>query len=71
LHGKTPALELPISPISLICPLCGAKPNQPCATAKGAELEIVHIARVQAAAKMDAARKKREDFSEAAARNIR
>jgi len=64
--AKPRAMELPIGPMSLICPLCEATPNQPCATAQGAELEIVHVARVQAAAKMDAARKRREDFSQAA-----
>jgi hypothetical protein len=44
---------LAISPISLVCPLCGAKPNRACETSSGGFLEQVHIARIKAAAKMD------------------
>jgi hypothetical protein len=48
---------LPISPISLRCPFCHARPNKVCETALGGRLEVVHIARIKAAAKIDEARK--------------
>ena len=49
---------LPISPMTLVCPLCNAKPNVVCETAAGGELELVHVARIKAAAKLDVAARK-------------
>lgn len=46
---------LPISPLTLRCPFCGAKPGEDCETASRVQLEVVHIARMKAAAKMDKA----------------
>jgi hypothetical protein len=37
--------------------MCHAKPNDVCETASGGQLELAHIARIKAAAKMDEARK--------------
>jgi hypothetical protein len=52
---------LPVSPITIRCSLCDAKPNKACATSAGGFLEVVHAARIKAAAKMDdAARKARK-----------
>jgi hypothetical protein len=51
---------LPISPLSIRCPLCRAKPNEVCGTALRGKLELVHIARIKAAAKLDEARKSRK-----------
>jgi len=50
---KTTIEYLPISPITLPCPLCGAKPGKDCETPSNVNLETVHVARVKAAAKMD------------------
>jgi hypothetical protein len=44
---------LPISPITLPCPFCGAKPGHDCETPSEVYLRAVHVARVKAAAKMD------------------
>jgi hypothetical protein len=44
---------LPISPNSLRCPFCHAKANKVCQTASGGRLELVHVARIKAAAQMD------------------
>lgn len=53
---------LPVSPITIRCMLCDAKPNKACATSAGGYLEVVHLARIKAAAKMDtAARKSRKN----------
>jgi hypothetical protein len=49
---------LPISPITLLCPFCNAKPNVVCGTASNGELELVHVARIKAAAKLDVAARK-------------
>ncbi|MFZ0521421.1 MAG: hypothetical protein WAL95_10380 [Candidatus Acidiferrales bacterium] len=49
---------LPISPVTLVCPLCNAQPNVACETAAGGELELVHVARIKVAAKLDVAAKK-------------
>jgi hypothetical protein len=46
--------KLLISPMSLVCPLCSAKPGKVCLTLLGGELEIVHVASVKPAAKKDA-----------------
>lgn len=48
---------LPVSPITLPCPLCGAKPGHDCETPSNVRLYIVHVARIKAAATMDLARK--------------
>jgi hypothetical protein len=45
---------LPVSPLTILCPYCAAKPGRVCATAVGGKLEIVHVARLEAAAAMDA-----------------
>ena len=44
---------LPISPLTLACPVCGAKPGHDCVTPSKVRLYVVHITRVKAAAKMD------------------
>jgi hypothetical protein len=49
---------LPVSPISIPCSLCNAKPNKACETSAGGYLEIVHVARIKAAAKMDVTARK-------------
>jgi hypothetical protein len=49
--------QIRISPMSLVCPLCGAKPDYACETASGGRLEVIHVARIKAAAKRDAAMK--------------
>ena len=49
---------LPISPLTLRCSLCHAKPNRACESASGGGLELVHVARIKAAAKLDAAARK-------------
>jgi hypothetical protein len=43
---------LPTSPISLACPLCGAKPMRDCIKISG-NLSIIHVARIAAAASAD------------------
>jgi hypothetical protein len=48
-------LLLPISPMSLFCPWCKAKPWETCETKLGVELEVVHVERIKAAAERDAA----------------
>jgi len=49
-----PFPKLSSSPMKLACPFCNAKPGKVCLTLSGGELQIVHVARVQAAAKKDA-----------------
>jgi hypothetical protein len=41
--------ELPTSPLSLMCPICSAKPGQDCARYPD-ETAIMHIERIEAAA---------------------
>jgi hypothetical protein len=41
--------------MSLFCPWCKAKPWEVCETKLGAELEVVHVERIKAAAERDAA----------------
>ena len=53
-----PPARLLISPMTLVCPLCSAKPGQDCETVAGIHLPIVHVARVKAAAARDAAVRK-------------
>jgi hypothetical protein len=43
---------LPTSPISLVCPLCGAKPDRDCIEISG-NLSIIHVARIAAATLAD------------------
>ena len=50
---------LPISPITLVCPLCHAKPGKDCETPSGMYLPLVHVARIKAAAKFDRSAKKK------------
>jgi hypothetical protein len=45
--------NLPISPITLRCPFCGAKSGRDCETSSAVQLATVHLARVKAAANMD------------------
>ena len=52
-------VSLPISPMSIFCPWCKAKPWESCATKLGTELEVVHVERIKAAAESDAAVRKR------------
>ena len=57
-------VSLPISPMSLSCSWCKAKPWEPCETKLGTELEVVHVERIKAAAESDAAvRKQRSPTS--------
>jgi hypothetical protein len=51
-------VSLPISPMSIFCPWCKAKPWESCATKLGTELEVVHVERIKAAAESDAAVRK-------------
>jgi hypothetical protein len=50
---------IPVSPVTLACPLCAAKPGKDCHVSSGGNLPVVHLARIRAAAKMDIAEKKR------------
>ena len=47
---------LAVSPISLTCPLCKAKPNHDCVPTEG--FGVVHVARIRAAAAKDMAKRK-------------
>jgi hypothetical protein len=47
---------LPMSPITLGCPYCKAKPGKDCATSSGG-FAVLHLARIKAAAEKDAAKK--------------
>jgi hypothetical protein len=49
---------LAISPLTLVCPLCGVKAGRPCETSSGEELELVHLVRIKAAAAQDLAARK-------------
>jgi len=44
---------IPISPLTLVCQLCHAKPGKACGTSPGVQLEFVHVARIKAAGKLD------------------
>jgi hypothetical protein len=46
---------LPTSPLTLVCPLCKAKPGRDCATSSGG-LSVVHVKRIKAAAAKGKAR---------------
>jgi len=45
---------IPISPVNLVCPKCGARQGQACDILKS-EIEVVHVARIKTAAGMDVA----------------
>jgi hypothetical protein len=47
--------HIPVSPMTLACPRCGAKPGKDCQKSAGSHLPFVHLARIKAAAKLDAA----------------
>ena len=49
--------QLRTSPISLSCPMCGVNPGHACENESGGVLEVVHVARIKAAAERDAATK--------------
>lgn len=52
---------LPTSPMTLPCPVCGARPGHDCRTPANVRLYVVHLARIKAATKMDGdARKQKE-----------
>ena len=46
---------LDITPVTLPCPTCHAKPGEACGTLLGFRLEFVHLARIKVAAKLDQA----------------
>jgi hypothetical protein len=48
----SPALKLPRSPLSLVCPFCKARPGKDCITRFG-HLSAVHVERIKAAARKD------------------
>ena len=50
---------LPISPVTLVCPECNAKPGKDCIPLPGGLVGIVHVSRIKAAAKLDSANKAR------------
>jgi hypothetical protein len=63
---------LPVSPISLVCPFCKAKPGEDCIKLSDG-IAVLHIQRIQAAAAQDKANKRnpREDVNQAAARVVK
>jgi hypothetical protein len=50
---------IPISPITLACPRCPAKPGEDCQKPAGGHIPFVHLARIKAAAKLDISTKKK------------
>jgi hypothetical protein len=52
--------QVQVSPMTLVCPKCGAKPGYACATASGGTLEIIHVTRIKVAAAKDATMKKQQ-----------
>jgi len=60
----TDVTYIPINPITIPCPKCRAKAGKPCQLHKR-ELELVHVARIHAAAKKDVAAKKSHDAKRA------
>src|SRR5712692_7718190 len=46
---KGTIVHRPTNPMTLICPLCGAKPGQVCMVLEG-QMEVIHSARIEAAA---------------------
>jgi len=47
--SQIPALRT--NPITLVCPMCSARPGKPCGTTSGLNLNLVHVARVKAGTK--------------------
>jgi hypothetical protein len=45
--------RLPISPMTLVCPFCKAEPGDDCKSSSGGNVALVHVARLEAAAKLD------------------
>jgi hypothetical protein len=54
-----PPAKLPTSPMTLVCPLCGARPGHDCETTSHVPLAIVHVKRIEAAAYVDSSKKQR------------
>lgn len=52
-----PTLPLPISPMTILCPLCKAVPGVPCEALQD-KFELIHVERIEAAAEKDLAAKK-------------
>jgi hypothetical protein len=50
-----------ISPVSILCPKCQAKPGDACEVMVSEGLEIVHVERIKAAAAVDFIAKERFD----------
>jgi len=48
---------LPVSPLSIACPFCKAKPMRDCSTSSDGFSEL-HVARIKAAAAQDKANKR-------------
>ena len=44
---------LTISPLTLVCPKCHAKPGKDCVALPGGVVGLVHVSRIKAAAKLD------------------
>jgi hypothetical protein len=53
-----PLEHIAVSPMSLPCPQCNAKPEEVCEILIGDSFEIVHVERIQWAAAMDAIARK-------------
>jgi hypothetical protein len=49
--------------MTLVCPLCSAKPGQDCETVSGIALPLVHVARIKTAAARDAAKREHRPTS--------
>ena len=45
-------MHRPTNPMTLICPLCGAKPGQVCIVFEG-QMEVVHVVRIEAQSRSD------------------
>jgi hypothetical protein len=52
---------LPVSPLSLICPLCRAEPGKDCISKSGGFSEV-HLIRIRAAAMQDAFYKNERNY---------
>ena len=55
--GMAKHLDIPISPMTLVCPKCGAKAGRACTILRG-EVDLLHVERISAAGKKDIAAKK-------------
>jgi hypothetical protein len=57
---RTPSEKVPsitVSPITLVCPQCGAKAGEACEMLRG-EVDLLHIDRIRAAARAEVRAKK-------------